>query len=334
MTRPAIEHELEAVVAALDRLELYYYVTAGGVRGACPICAAIEGHDRNAALSARLGDSRLLLRCFRCEAGYGALAAALGINGRAPALSPEEIQRRRSEREQRDGEARVAIASRQEAALRSPRRSWALAHAQEQLLADPTDLARLGCGELDGRLTFAVYSDDGALLDVCRYAMPSSPARAALVDERRKLLASPGGRRDLWPRPRDARAGELLPGTLILCEGPPCAVTLAGDGLSVVSYPSASGLNRADAARVAAWVGDSDERVVLLPDCEDVGRRGAKTGCLLLRDAGVRDVQVIDVAPGRDDGRDAADIVRELALELGPVEAGREFARRLEAALR
>ena len=82
----------------MDRLGLHCYATAtGGIRGGCPLCAAIEDHDRDDAFSVVVGDRRLLFRCFRCGSDYRALAAALGINGRMPTFPPEELLRRRAD---------------------------------------------------------------------------------------------------------------------------------------------------------------------------------------------------------------------------------------------
>jgi hypothetical protein len=320
----ALEHELEVVAAAMDERGLPYRFATTGLRGACPICAELEVHDRDDAFSAALGDSQLLLRCFRCGASYHTLVAALGMNGRTPALPLEEVLRRRAERERRELEERRYLLEQHARSLASPRLEAAYAHARQHLLADVDELRRLHVGELDGRLWIPILDDDGAAIGIDRYAMPGSRARFELeLDGQPKLRAL--GRRGLWPRPRDVRPGRLLADWWLVVEGAPAAITLIGVGFAALGYPSASGLNRQDVGRIADVVLGGGRRVLLLPDADAVGRRGAATSRLLLRDVGV-DAHLVHLHPHRDDGVDAADVVRAWPRD----EAGERFARLLE----
>jgi hypothetical protein len=212
-------------------------------------------------------------------------------------------------------------------ALASPHLDAALAHAERSLLADAADLTRLRSGECEGRLVFAVRDDAGGLIGLERYAMPGSRARSALGGAVPKLLAVSGSRRSLWPAPGQVRVGGHLPGTLLVCEGPPAAVTLAGCGFTAVSFPNASGLMARDASRIAARF----RRAVLLGDADEVGRAGASASAAILRDHGV-DAVAIDLFSGIGDGRDVGDVLRARVERdsLTPLAAGAWLADRLE----
>jgi hypothetical protein len=319
--------ELELVAAALGRLGLGFQFTSSGIRGACPLCASVEAHDRDDALSAALGDSRLLLKCFRCDAGFRALAGALGLNGRTPAFPPEEVRRRRAERDRREVKERRCLREQLDRAAASPNLEAALEHAYRYLFANVAELRRLRVGEWSGRLWIPILDDDGAIIGIDRYAMPKSKARLEVeLDGVPKTRAL--GRRGLWPRPKDVGPGRLLPDWLLLVEGAPCAITLIGIGFAVLSYPSASGLNRQDTARIAGLLRGSGKHVLLLPDADVYGRRGASTSGLLLRSAGVF-AHLVHLHPRRGDGIDAADVVRTWPRET----AGRRFAELLDAFL-
>jgi hypothetical protein len=194
------------------------------------------------------------------------------------------------------------------------------------LLADAADLARLRSGECEGRLVFAVRDDAGALVGLERYAMPGSRARSTLGVAVPKVLAVSGSRRSLWPAPGEVRIGRHLPQTLVVCEGPPAAVTLAGCGFTAVSFPNARGVTPTDAARIAAHF----RRAVLLGDADEVGRAGASASAAILREHGV-DALAVDLFPGIGDGRDVGDVLRARAGHdsLTPLAAGAWLADRL-----
>jgi hypothetical protein len=272
-----------------------------------------------------------LLHCFRCQASYGQLLDALGLTlldfGMTEASG--HVGRRRA-----SGAAVLATRAGLERlwadALNSPRLDAALRHAERVLLCDSSDLVRLGTGESEGRLVFAVRDDAGRLVGLERYAMPESRARRELRHGAPKLLAAAGSRRSLWPAPVDVRIGEHLDRTLVVCEGAPAAATLAGCGLSAISFPNSAGLSGSDVGRIASRF----LRAIVLADADRVGRAGASVSARLLREHGVAAVMV-DLFPGVDDHRDAADVLRFRAVFDGLTSsaAGAWLAKRLEIAL-
>jgi hypothetical protein len=270
------------------------------------------------------------LHCFRCQSTYQELLAALGFDDQQCQFCQFDPAPRRAFRDDIGRRPAYPLQSVWAESLASPRRSRALEHAARVLLADSDDLARLGTGEADGRLVFAVKDDSGALVGLERYAMPRSRARAVLGLGAPKLLAQAGSRRSLWPAPGDVRLGEHLRGVVAVCEGAPAAVTLAGCGLSAVAFPSASGLRERDAARIARRF----PRAVVLTDADDAGRAGASASASLLREHGVAAVMV-DLFPGIADHRDVGDVLRARATHgsLAPRAAGGWLAGRLEGCL-
>jgi Toprim domain-containing protein len=320
---------LDVIEDALRAMSLPVRRQSRRLRAACPICARTENRRHDQALSAAEGVRvSVLLHCFRCQAAFHDLLAALGLNGE-PERQFCQLERV-SCRPLADNNGRCSLRRAWADSLTSPRRAQALAHAAKALLADSDDLTRLGTGEGDGRLVFAVRDDAGGLIGLERYAMPGSRARARLAPGAPKLLALRGSRRSLWPAPMDIRVGEHLSGTLVVCEGPPTAVTLAGSGFSAVAFSSAGGLREVEAARIARQF----LRAIVLADADQVGRAGASVSARLLRECGVEAVMV-DLFRGVDDHRDVGDVLRARAVHesLTPLAVGAWLALRLEACL-
>jgi hypothetical protein len=265
------------------------------------------------------------LHCFRCQSTFHDLIAALGLDEPERQCCQFEPAPRRPSADVAKSRSRLGHAWAD--SLTSRCRDRALACAARVLLADPGDLARLGTGEAGGRLVFAIRDDNHVLIGLERYAMPGSSARGVGVP---KLLAVSGSRRSLWPAPGDVQIGDHLPGTLMVCEGPPTAVTLAGCGFTAVSFPNASGLTPGDAARIA----ERFRKAILLGDADAVGRAGASASAGLLRECGV-DALAIDLFPGIDDKRDVGDALRARAAHesLTSIAAGAWLAHRLEVSL-
>jgi hypothetical protein len=323
---------LDAVEEALRAMSLPVRRRASRLRAACPICARGGYRRRDQALSAAEGDRRpLLLYCFRCQSTFQELLAALGVDDeRARQFCQFTSPRRRASRDDNGRRPADQLEGAWARSVGSLRRTRALAHAARVLLADADDLARLGTGEADGRLVFAVRDDNGVLVGLERYAMPGSRARAGVESGAPKLLAQAGSRRSWWPAPGDVRLGEHLGDVAVVCEGAPAAVTLAGCGFSAIAFPSAIGLSDGDAARIARHF----SRAVVLADADDAGRGAASASASLLREHAVAAVMV-DLFPGVNDHRDVGDVLRarvaHASLTAGT--AGAWLASRLEGCL-
>jgi hypothetical protein len=138
------------------------------------------------------------------------------------------------------------------------------------------------------RLTLPVYDDDGALLNVCRYLPNGQP----------KMLGLSHRPRGLFPRP------EMLDGSFWIVEGEPDAITAHSIGLEGVGVPGANGWRPEWATRFAG------RDVVILPDCDDPGRKLADQIAVSLYGV-AESVRVVDLDPNRTDGYDLSDAVRE-----------------------
>ena len=159
---------------------------------------------------------------------------------------------------------------------------------------DVVDLLERGVTWDGSRIVLPIAGADGALIGIERYAPPGSRARRAGP----KTIAC--GRRSLWPAP------EAVAGLRFLVEGSGTAATMLAAGLPTAAYPSASGLRLIDAKRLqAAGAGN----LVVLADADAVGRRAARTSCLVLRGAGVH-ARAVDLFDGADTGVDVADELR------------------------
>lgn len=165
-------------------------------------------------------------------------------------------------------------------------------------------LERLGIG-LDGtRLVIPVSDASGETVNVLRYT--TRP-----VGGEPKTRATLGRKRDLFPRPEDV-SGERL----YVVEGEADAITGAELGLAAVSYPGSKGFRSEYAGRLLA--GRSE--VILVPDCDDPGRKAAREAAQVLADEAESlpeprpVVCLLDLDPGRTDGFDLGDL---FAYEVG-----------------
>ena len=191
------------------------------LRGACPVCARSEPRRHDQALSAAEGDIRpLVLHAFAATRAMTSCLTHLASQTVGAAKVSSEGHQRRGDRDPDGRASRVRLERRGRKHSTSPRLSAALGHAERTLLADAADLVRLRCGESGGRLVFAVRDDAGGLIGLERYAMPGSRARR-LASACPSCSPVAGSRRSLWPAPGDVQVGGHLPGTLLVCEGPP-----------------------------------------------------------------------------------------------------------------
>jgi hypothetical protein len=234
---------------------------------------------------------------IRCLAGCstGDVVRALDATGTGRPLDPEEIERRRAERDA-DRLDREALAREiHERALLHPDRECAIGAISPRLKWDADDLLARGVGWTGSRVTFPNEDIDGLVVGCDMYAAPGTRARELVCDDNPKLRAR--GTRGLWPATEPG--SELM----FLVEGAPAAATVLGCGLAAVAFPSASGLRRVDAERLRGAT-----NLVILADGDAPGRRAAKTSTLVLRDVGVRAI-ALDLFM-TSDGRDVADELR------------------------
>ncbi len=150
----------------------------------------------------------------------------------------------------------------------------------------------------------ATTNGDGRVtLGAVRYLPGGSP----------KTLAVKGAQRDLWPDPATVDGPVLF-----VVEGEPDAVTATQLGLPAVAIPGAGTFDAAWPARIA----EGRERVVIIPDADDVGRKAATKWAAAVA-AHCADVRVLDLEPDRDDGRDLSDYAADAVTDVDRAELRR-----------
>ncbi len=155
-----------------------------------------------------------------------------------------------------------------------------------------------------GRITIPVRNASGVLRGLLRY-QPDHTAQP-------KMLAAPGSRHGLVPHPAVEKSRRVL-----LVEGPPDMIAARSCGLPAIAVPG-------DHAWRSTWGRLLTGRhITIAMDADEAGRMAAeRIGHDL---AEVADLQVIDLAPGRDDGYDLTDWLLErssLAVDLVNAELG------------
>lgn len=167
-----------------------------------------------------------------------------------------------------------------------------LARLQELKGWAPESVTRLGIGWDGERLTFPIRNAKLKIAGVVRYVPGGSP----------KSKAVPGSRRDLFPAPELIRKHHPL----FVVEGEGDVLAVWSLGLKAVGIPGAGSWRPEWASRLMG------RRVVVLSDCDPQGR------ALAARVAGaVPSARVVDLEPGREDGCDVGDWVREAHHEGG-----------------
>jgi hypothetical protein len=151
------------------------------------------------------------------------------------------------------------------------------------------ELRALGIGFDGERLTFPIRDTDGNLINILRYK-PGERQKAE-----RKMLASRGRQRDLFPQPELYKTDPLW-----LVEGEPDAVTGIGLDLSAVAVPGASTWRPEWGERM------KDRTVYVCFDCDQPGRQHAARVALALACV-AHEVRVVDLDPAREDGFDLSD---------------------------
>jgi hypothetical protein len=155
------------------------------------------------------------------------------------------------------------------------------------------ELRALGIGFDGERLTFPIRDADGNLINVLRYK-PGERQKAE-----RKMLASRGRQRDLFPQPELYKTDPLW-----LVEGEPDAVTGIGLDLSAVAVPGASTWRPEWGERMR------DRTIYVCFDCDQPGRQHAARVALALARVAY-EVRVVDLDPEREDGFDLSDFFYE-----------------------
>jgi len=154
-------------------------------------------------------------------------------------------------------------------------------------------LEDIGVGFDSERYVLPVRDADGALVGTVRYLPPQ------LRGEQVKLTADKGSRRELFPAP-ESEAPDV-----VLVEGEATALTARSAGLAAIAVPG-SGAWRPEWARRLAPLSP----ILIVPDCDDVGRGAARTWAAELHAAGAV-VRILDIAPERSDGYDVGDLLAE-----------------------
>ncbi|UGS35248.1 AAA family ATPase [Capillimicrobium parvum] len=254
--------------------------------------------------------------CHGCGAKGGAYDAALA-QGRAPGDAMELLKRHGlvgGDDTPRRGAASRSGGDRPPAALPD---EATLVQWQQDLQGHAKLLKRLedrngwtaralaaagaGWGQADGwrekRLVFPINDTGGELINVVGYLPGGEP----------KSLALRGRPRDIFPPVETIEGHEVT-----IVEGEGDAVSMNVFELPAVAIPgtgAATGFSKY-AARFALV-----DRVNVSMDCDPQGRGAREAIAAALHAVGV-DVRVLDIDPGRDDGYDVGDMLRE-ASEFG-----------------
>lgn len=306
---------VERLLSALDAADCAPRRSGEGWAARCP-----AHDDRHPSMSIAQGREGAVLTCWAgCSAEE--IAGALGLAVADLFDEPEKLERPRAE-ERKGGRPRktpenVAPPVSEKGRTRDKvGKATGLSVAEAEvaewhhaLLTRPAVLdrllglrgwtraavERLQLG-LDGdRVTLPVRDGDGALCGLLRYA-PNPDAR-----DGRKLLAAKGSRRELFPAPESLTAD-----TLAIVEGEGDVVTGWSLGLPAVAVPGTASWRPEWGHRFAG------RHVVVIPDCDDPGRRLAES---VARDCAphAASVRVLDLGPLNEgvEGFDLSDALRE-----------------------
>lgn len=175
------------------------------------------------------------------------------------------------------------------------------ARYRQQLCRRPALLARL---HTDRGWTYATMRDLGLGLDRGRITIPIRSRHGSLRGLLRyqpwpgtgpKMLALPGSRLGLIPHPAVEQSLHIL-----LVEGPPDMITARSRGLPAIAVPGTDSFKPSWASLLAG------RQVTIVMDADAQGRGAARriAGCL---GAHAETVEILDLAPKRNDGYDLTD---------------------------
>lgn len=168
-------------------------------------------------------------------------------------------------------------------------------------------LYRLGVGWNGERLTLPVHDKAGKLHDVLRYD--------AIRKSKLKMLQGKGRSRYPWPAPE--KIDTYGSRHLYIVEGEGTALSLWSLGLPAVALPGSIARASGSFTRPSSFAGNGwhpswaerfrmHKRIVLIPDCNTVGRTLMTAVAYDLGNAGAS-ITTVDLDPERDDGRDIGD---------------------------
>jgi hypothetical protein len=197
--------------------------------------------------------------------------------------------------------------------------------ASDRLLADEKALAWLNehrgwskealralrVGYDEKKLTLPVYDKDLRFHDVLLYSPAGGP---------RKVKAGYKKGRTLWPAPEHVPTPEGEAGSLYVVEGEGTAISMWSVGLAAVALPGGiskqKSVMRPGSFAGAGWHPSWTPRflkrfpkIVLVPDCDESGRRLMYVAENDLRRQGAY-CYSMDIAPHRADGYDIGDMLR------------------------
>jgi hypothetical protein len=151
-------------------------------------------------------------------------------------------------------------------------------------------IRELGLGLDRGRITIPIRDEHRRLQGLLRY----SPRPGGLP----KMLAVAGSRLGLIPHPTAEPAQHLL-----LVEGPPDMIAARSRGLPAIAVPGTDSFKPEWAKLLAG------RDITIIMDADEQGRAAAERIAAEL--APLAQAQILDLAPGRDDGYDLTDWVAE-----------------------
>lgn len=161
----------------------------------------------------------------------------------------------------------------------------------------PAAIVRCGLGWDGERITFPIRSRRLSIVGCVRYLPGGTPKAKAMFGSKRLLFPAPEVMSTRRP--------------LFLVEGEPDAVSVRSCGHQAVAIAGTGSWRPEFAARLAG------HDMVFLPDCDFQGRELASRVA-----SSVPSVRVVDLEPGRNDGYDIGDMVRDAAADGGVQQMG------------
>lgn len=265
--------------------------------------------DRNKSCSINLESG--LWNCFGCGSHGNAFQAAVAV-GHSDRRARELARRHRLFLEKPGVQEKEKVPGERDL------KRWAKALADSpKIMARLTELKgwspgamrRLKLGWDGERVVFPVRNDKLKVCGVVRYLPGGDPKTLGV------------GKRNLFPAP-EQMAPRHLP--LFVVEGEPAAVSMFSIGLRAVAVPGAGSWRH-------EWGGRLGGRpsLVVLMDCDAPGRLLGAQLRTLSWEGGAR-ARVVDLEPGRSDGLDVGDWVREAFAENSSFALRRAFLRLAE----
>lgn len=157
-------------------------------------------------------------------------------------------------------------------------------------------LAELGIGFSGSSITIPVYGADGDLQNVVGYR-PAAPRD-------KKNHGQPGRSKGLVPAPESTEDNRIV----YVFEGEPDGIAATLAGLPATSFPGADGWRPEYVERFKRF-----RRVIIVPDCDEPGRKAAERIRTALTEHGVN-VSVIELDASQTRGHDFRDLAKEIGM--------------------